>query len=153
MNHLLLWLPIAAFVCGSLPANEVQTAKKPNFVVFISDDHSMLDADASFENEPGFLFDAMVLPDGEAAVTALAKDAHTMDFIRDQYRHCKTILVLGASKKLLAKAGVFEKLGNGESDPGLIFSSGDGAAKAAAAFIKGIARHRHPERETDPPAV
>ena len=52
MNHLLLWLPIAAFVCGSLPANEVQTAKKPNFVVFISDDHSMLDADASFENEP-----------------------------------------------------------------------------------------------------
>ena len=118
-----------------------------------ADDHSALDADASFENAPGFLFDAMVLPDGEAAVTALAKDAHTMDFIRDQYRHCKTILVLGASKKLLAKAGVFEKLGNGESDPGLIFSSGDGAAKAAAAFIKGIARHRHPERETDPPAL
>ena len=76
-----------------------------------------------------------------------------MDFIRDQYRHGKTILVLGASKKLLAKAGVFEKLGNGKDDPGLLFSSSDNAEKAATAFIKAIARHRHPERETDPPAV
>ena len=31
-----------------------------------------LDADASLENEPGFLFDALVLPDGEEAVAALA---------------------------------------------------------------------------------
>ena len=117
------------------------------------DDHSTLDADASFENEPGFLFDAMVLPDGEAGVAALAKDAHTMDFIRDQYRHCKSILVLGASKKLMAKAGVPEKLGSGKDDPGLIFSSSDNAEKAGTAFIKAMARHRHPERETDPPAV
>ena len=118
-----------------------------------ADDHRTLDADASLENEPGFLFDAMVLPDGEAAVAALANDGHTMDFIRDQYRHGKTILVLGASKKLLAKAGVYEKLGNGKDDPGLIFSSSDNAEKTATAFIKAIARHRHPERETDPPAV
>jgi len=93
------------------------------------------------------------LPDGEAGVSALALDAHTMDFIRDQYRHCKAILVLGASRKLLAKAGVPEKLGNGKDDPGLIFASADSAEKAGAAFIKAIARHRHPERETDPPAV
>ena len=117
------------------------------------EDHSALEADASFENEPGFLFDAMVLPDGEAGVAALAKDAHTLDFIRDQYRHGKTILVLGASKKLLARAGVPEKLGNGNDDPGLIFSSADHAEKGATVFIKAIARHRHPERETDPPAV
>ena len=95
----------------------------------------------------------MVLPDGDAGVAALAKDAHTMDFIRDQYRHGKSILVLGASRKLLSKAGVPEKLGSGKEDPGLIFSSSDNAEKAATAFIKAIARHRHPERETDPPAV
>ncbi len=117
------------------------------------EDHSALEADASFENEPGFLFDAMVLPDGEAGVAALAKDAHTLDFIRDQYRHGKTILVLGASKKLLVRAGVPEKLGNGNDDPGLIVSSADHAEKVATTFIKAIARHRHPERETDPPAV
>ena len=118
-----------------------------------ADDHSMLDADASLENEPGFLFDAMVLPDGEAAVAALAKDAHTMDFIRDQYGHGKSVWVLGASKKLLAKAGVHEKLGSGKDDPGLIFSAGNDVEKACPAFIRAIARHRHPERETDPPTV
>jgi catalase len=66
----------------------------------------VLDADASLENEPGFLFDALVLPDGEDAVTALAGDGHTMEFIKDQYRHCKTILALGASARLLEEAGI-----------------------------------------------
>ena len=53
-----------------------------------------VDADASLENEPGFLFDALVLPDGDEAVAALAQDGHTAEFIKDQFRHCKTILAL-----------------------------------------------------------
>jgi catalase len=61
------------------------------------------DADASLENEPGFLFDALVLPDGAEAVAALAQDGHTPEFIKDQFRHCKTILVLGASRVLLVR--------------------------------------------------
>ena len=121
--------------------------------VVATDEDGTLDADASLENEPGFLFDALVLPDGEAVVAALAKDAHTMDFIRDQYRHGKTILALGASKTLLTKAGVPDKLPNGNDDPGLLFESSGDTAKAGAAFIKAMARHRHPERETDPPMV
>ena len=110
-------------------------------------------ADASLENEPGFLFDALVLPDGKAAVEALAKDGHTMEFIKDQYRHCKTILVLGASTALLDKAGVPNKLVSGEADPGLIFAVSGDASDAIDAFIKGIALHRHVSRETDPPRV
>jgi len=110
-------------------------------------------ADASLENEPGFLFDALVLPDGKAAVEALAKDGHTMEFIKDQYRHCKTILVLGASTALLDKAGVPNKLVSGEADPGLIFAVPGDASGAIDAFIKGIALHRHVSRETDPPRV
>ncbi|MBH1957652.1 MAG: catalase [Burkholderiales bacterium] len=112
-----------------------------------------LQADASLENEPGFLFDALVLPDGEAAVEALAKDGHTMEFIKDQYRHGKTILALGASKALLDKAGVPTTLPDGAPDAGLIVAPLGSAANVAAAFIKGIALHRHPERETDPPRV
>ena len=110
-------------------------------------------ADASLENEPGFLFDALVLPDGEAAVAALAGDAHTMEFIQNQYRHCKTILVLGASKDLMVKAGVPAALPNGKPDPGLIVASADGAQDAVAAFIKAMSMHRHFGRETDPPIV
>jgi len=112
-----------------------------------------LDADASLENEPGFLFDALVLPDGQAAVDALAKDGHTMEFIKDQYRHGKTILVLGASSVLLDKAGVPTRLPDGKPDVGLIIAPSGSAADAAANFIKGIALHRHPQRETDPPRV
>ncbi|WP_041376637.1 catalase [Polaromonas naphthalenivorans] len=112
-----------------------------------------LDADASLENEPGFLFDALVLPDGQAAVDALAKDGHTMEFIKDQYRHGKTILALGAASALLEKAGVPATLPDGKPDVGLIIAPSGSAADAVATFIKGIALHRHPERETDPPRV
>ena len=111
-----------------------------------------LEVDASFENTPGFLFDAVVLPDGEQAVAALALDGQAMEFIKDQYRHCKPMLVLGASKSLLDRADMPSTLPDGKADPGLTLSSGDDAA-ATAVFIAGIARHRHPERETDPPMV
>ena len=113
----------------------------------------MLEADASLENEPGFLFDALVLPDGQAAVEALARDGHTMEFIKDQYRHGKTILVLGASKALLDKAGVPATLPDGQPDAGVIMAASGAAAEASETFIQGIALHRHTARETDPPCV
>jgi len=110
-----------------------------------------IEADASTENEPGFLFDGLVLPDGEPAVAALSWDGHAMDAIRDQYRHCKPILALGTAAQLLDIAGVATVLPNGEPDPGLTITAD--AAAGAQSLIKGLARHRHPERETDPPAV
>ncbi|MET0334709.1 MAG: catalase [Rhizobacter sp.] len=110
-----------------------------------------IEADVSLENEPGFLFDGLVLPDGEAGVEALAGDAHVFEFIRDQYRHCKTILALGAGSALLEKGGLSPTLPSGQPDPGLVLA--DDAKAGAKAFIKGVARHRHFERETDPPVV
>ncbi|MCD2513287.1 catalase [Comamonas endophytica] len=109
-----------------------------------------IDADASLENEPGFLFDALALPDGEAGVKKLAADGHTMEFITNCYRHCKAILVMPASLELVRKAQVPAELPSGDPDPGL-FVGADAAQFEA--FIEGIARHRHPERETDPPMV
>ncbi|MDB5889201.1 MAG: Catalase [Polaromonas sp.] len=114
---------------------------------------NMLDADASMENEPGFLFDALVLPDGEAGVQALALDGHTLEFIKDQYRHCKPILALGASSMLLEKAGIPAALITGEKDEGLIIATAKQSTQASKAFIKALSQHRIPERETDPPMV
>ena len=115
-------------------------------------DGVVVQADASLENEPGFLFDALVLPDGADAVAALARDGHTMECIKDQFRHGKTLLVLGASGQLADRAGLPRKLPSSGTDPGLIFA--DTAATAAVElFIQGIAKHRHPQRETDPPLV
>jgi catalase len=106
-----------------------------------------IEADASLENEPGFLFDALVLPDGDEGVRTLSLDGHTMEFIKDQYRHCKAILVLPASVTLLEAAGASATLPSGEADPGVV-QGGD-----VETFIAAMARHRHPERETDPPRV
>ena len=112
-----------------------------------------MDADASMEAEPGFLFDALVLPDGAKGVAALSRDGHTMEFLKDQYRHCKSILVLGASTALLDKAQISGKFPNGSPDTGLIIPGAGNAASGIDAFFKAMAMHRHPERETDPPMV
>jgi catalase len=118
-------------------------------------DGDTLDADASLENEPGFLFDALVLPDGEEGVAALAQDGHTMEFIKDQFRHCKTILSLGASRNLLAQAGLPVSMDKSHAlgGSGLVFADADRADTAAAEFIAGVARHRHFGREMDPPLL
>jgi catalase len=122
---------------------------------FEAADGTALDADASMENEPGFLFDALVLPDGDEAVAALGQDGHTMEFIKDQFRHCKTILALGASQLLLARAGlpVAMDKSQAQGDTGLILADAADADAAAAAFIAGVARHRHFGREMDPPML
>ena len=109
--------------------------------------------DATLENTPAVLFDALILPDGIDAVDALMKDGHTMEFLKDQYRHCKSILVLGASSKLLKKAGIFEVLPSGEPDPGLLVAQPGQASHIAETFIEAIGKHRHPARDTDPPLI
>ena len=106
-----------------------------------------IDADASLENEPGFLFDALVLPNGDGVADALSRDGHTLEFIRDQHRHCKAMLVMPASEALLKAAGLTPALPSGEADPGIV------QGMDVDAFIAAMARHRHFERETDPPKV
>jgi len=122
----------------------------PRIGPIIANDGVALKADASLENEPGCLFDAVALPDGQAAVEALAANGHTAEFIKDQYRHCKPILVMPASYTLVRLVQIPPQLPNGKQDSGVIM----GAAMADFEnFIIAIARHRHPERETDPPAI
>ena len=116
-------------------------------------DGKRLEVDATLENTPAVLFDALVLPDGMDGVEALSKDGRTLEFLKDQYRHCKSILVLGASSKLLQKAGIFENLPTGETDPGLIIAPSAEADSAIDAFIAAIGKHRHPQRDSDPPLI
>ena len=114
-----------------------------------------MDADASLENEPGFLFDGLILPDGEEAVAALAQDGHTMEFIKDQFRHCKSILAFGASRKLLAQAGLPASMDKSQTQgaTGLILAETTDAHAALETFISAMVLHRHFGREMDPPVV
>ncbi|MEO7497569.1 MAG: catalase [Massilia sp.] len=116
-------------------------------------DGAALDVEISIEAGPSVLWDAVVVPDGEAGVAALARDANALDFVRQQYRHCKPILVLGAGAALLKEAGVPATLPDGELDPALIGAKGEPLAKAVTAFKAALAGHRNFARETDPPLV
>jgi catalase len=110
-----------------------------------------IDADVSLENEPGFLFDGLVVAGGTGGVAALGADAHVFEFVRDQYRHCKPILALGAATDLLRAAGLGPALDGSARDAGLVVDAS--AASGVKAFIAALAGHRHFERETDPPRV
>ena len=110
-----------------------------------------IEVDVSLEAAPAVLYDALVLPDGAEAVDALRADGHTLEFIKDQYRHCKPILALGASEQLLQACDINTTLPNGQADAGVLVGADPGAV--ADAFVDAIAKHRHFARETDPPRV
>ncbi|MGZ8812266.1 MAG: DJ-1/PfpI family protein, partial [Thermoanaerobaculia bacterium] len=110
-----------------------------------------IEVDVSLEAAPAVLYDALVLPDGDEAISALRGDGRTLEFIKDQYRHCKPILALGAGEQLLGVCGIDAALPDDQPDPGLIIASD--TSTATADFVAAIATHRHFARETDPPRV
>jgi catalase len=106
------------------------------------------------ENSPSVLFDAVVLPDGEACVSALARLGQAREFVINQYRHCKPMLVLGASKSMLDLCAISTQLPNGEQDPGIVMGApGADINDTLASFLEAVSLHRHPWRELDPPPV
>jgi catalase len=105
-----------------------------------------LEVDVPADAAPAVLFDAVVVAGGAAP------DGRTIEFIKDQYRHCKPMLVLGDAADLLEKAGIPHTLPTGDADPGLIVAAAADDTSADA-FMQAITRHRHFERETDPPLV
>jgi catalase len=86
-------------------------------------------------------------------VKALQKVGQTLEFIKDTYRHCKPILAVGESRALLQAAGTPVTLQGGEADPGIVLGNAKSISRDVQDFIKAVARHRHPERDTDPPRV
>jgi catalase len=113
----------------------------------------MLDVEITLETGPSVLYDAVVVPDGQDAIDALSRDGHALEFVRDQYRHCKPILALGAGAALLQKASIPTALPDGSADPGLVLNETAYLAQALASFKALLGAHRSFARETDPPMV
>jgi catalase len=112
-----------------------------------------IEVDVTLETTPSVLYDAVVVPEGDAAAEALGNFGQAPEFLKDQYRHCKPMLVLGKGADLLQNAGIPKTLPSGEADPGLLIYE-DGLRKdSIAKFAQAIAKHRHFERAMDPPAV
>ncbi len=110
-------------------------------------DGDALDADASTENSPAFLFDALVLP---AGATSLARDGHIWEFVRDTYRHCKPIVAMGDAHALVTR--MLPEQSDASADKALILEDGDGQ-QAIARLVACLGGMRDFSRESDPPAV
>ncbi|MDS1141189.1 catalase [Pusillimonas sp. SM2304] len=120
----------------------------PHIGLIPTDGETHIDADASFANSPSSLFDAIVVPDGDDAIDALCKDGQALEYLRDPFRHGKPVMAIGAGVRLIEQAGIPID----PQDKGMVIA--DGPDKSGlAAFIKALGQHRHPARETDPPAV
>jgi catalase len=137
--------PVKAVERALLREGAVPRFIGPHIGKFRTADGGELEADAALDTEPGFLFDAIVLPDGAAAVTELSNEVKMLEAIRDQHFHCKPILVLGASQALMTQAGVSMLLPNGQADPGIVHSEKD--AKYMDTFSAALLKRRHFERE------
>src|SRR5690606_13155265 len=55
----------------------------------VADGGDTIDADASLENHPGALFDAVAVPAGAEAMAKLADDPKAREFLQDQFMHAK----------------------------------------------------------------
>lgn len=120
----------------------------PRVGPFTAADGSVIEADCSLENQPAPLFDALVVPDGTAASTMLQADGRALEFVRDSFRHGKSILAVGAGSALLEKADVPL-----QDAPAGVYTGDSADQPLIKQLIDGIAQHRHPQRETDPPQV
>ncbi|WP_313079344.1 catalase [Pulveribacter sp.] len=107
-----------------------------------------LDADASTENSPAFLFDALAIP---GASEQMARDGHVDEFVRDTYRHCKPIFASGAAADLVRR--VLPPDLDTAVDPALLLQDDNAGQKALQRFVALLGEPRDFSRETDPPRV
>jgi catalase len=110
-----------------------------------SADGEPIEVDSTLEAMPSVLWDGVVVPDGADAASLLAADGRSLEFVKDQYRHCKPMLVMGSGTTLMDRAMIPPTLPTGIPDPGLVTTPD--------AFLGALAQHRHFDRETDPPVV
>jgi catalase len=125
----------------------------PRFVGIQLGEVGSIEIEISMEAAPSALWDAVIVPGGESAVAALSTSGHALEFLKDQYRHCKPILMLGESGQLLQAAGIPSELPTGEEDVGLLVLPQAGTEEAIGAFTAVLANHRNFAREADPPRV
>ena len=114
-----------------------------------------LDVEATVESMPSVLWDAAVVAADAASLALLQRDGQWQEFLRDQYRHGKPLLLLGKAAdtaRLLQDLRIPATLPDGSADPGLLQRSRCNDATVDN-FLAALAQHRHFAREADHPPV
>jgi catalase len=136
-----------------LSAGAAVVTVAPRLGVLTGINGTAVKADFSFLTGSSVLFDAFFVPDGESSVASLKEEPEVANFLREAYKHCKTIAAGGSGVELLASAGLvtaadeISRTGKFELRPGLLASRDVYVQSFGDEFVNAIARHRHWERE------
>ncbi len=106
-------------------------------------DGSIFPVEQTLLTAASVLYDAVYVAGGRSAVDQLVRRGDAVEFVRQAFRHGKTIAASGAGVALLAAAGLGV---DGDPAPGVLVASDDTAASLPSAFIEAMHRHRHDER-------
>lgn len=109
-----------------------------------------LTVDRAFTTMASVLYDAVVVPCGPDAVTALAEDGYAVHFVAEAYKHLKPIGAFGAGVDLLSSAGMPEQL---KDDAHGVVTTAAAAAdlddEFFNAFAAALSQHRSWDRAVD----
>jgi catalase len=98
------------------------------------------------------MFDAVFIPGGQASINTLIKKEEVINFVKEAYRHCKTIGALGEGINILAKAEVGSLIysnGNTLSEDGIVTAKNrEDFSAFSIQFISDAGMHRHWVRES-----
>ncbi|MER5324765.1 catalase [Streptosporangium roseum] len=89
------------------------------------------------------LYDAVVVPGGEASVRALSEDGDAVHFVSEAFKHGKAIGALGAGAELLEAARI-----GSPPEPGVVTGADGDLEGFTSAFAAAAAAHRHPARDS-----
>ncbi|MGZ9710256.1 catalase [Glaciimonas sp. GNP009] len=116
-------------------------------------DGDFLDVEISLEAAPSVLYDAVVIVANSTDIAAKwTKNMQAMDFLRDQYRHCKQIMVVGNGAALFEAAGV-TLAPVPQNDPSFIDTNAHTLTQAIDAFKLALAGPRALMRESESPPI
>ena len=105
-----------------------------------------------WRTRPPWCWDALIVPDGEELRQQRWRaDGHARNLSSDQYRHCKTIMLIGDSRQLLQATGIGDAVAD-DGDIGLLLVK-EATPEAIQKFADALSKHRHFVRETDPPRI
>lgn len=119
---ILVGVGVDAVLVGNLYDGLLQADAVPRLVgsrlgKVIAADGSALDVEISLEAGPSVLYDGVVIPEG---IEAIRQQTRVMEFLWDQYRHCKPMLVIGSGLQLLEAASIPLYLPNGDEDESIV---------------------------------
>jgi catalase len=108
--------------------------------------------DFSFLTTSSVLFDAVYIPGGNGSAQALEKEVDAVEFLKEAFKHCKTIAAIGAGGRFLRTVCLGPDTPDSESgqkleDVGLIIGDEGDSRGVVSKFINAMAQHRHWGRE------